>query len=79
MQHLQAFPAAIDECLEERFVVGDGLQDVPISSDIAYGPLAQARAAQPKDVTTQTERQREKQEPNYSSNTKLIPSLLMLR
>lgn len=57
MQHLQAFPAAIDECLEEWFVVGDGLQDVPISSDIADGPLAQARAAQPEDVTTEREEQ----------------------
>lgn len=49
----QSFPEAVDEGLEEGLVVGDGLQDVPICSDVADGPLAQSRAAQPEDVAVE--------------------------
>lgn len=49
--HLQSFPEAIDERLEERLVVGDRLEDVSIRRHVADGPLAQAGAAQSEDVT----------------------------
>lgn len=49
--HVQALPVAIDEGLEQRLVVGDGLQYVAIVGHIADGPLAQSRTAQSEDVT----------------------------
>lgn len=49
--YVQAFSVAVDEGLEQRLVVGDGLQYVSIAGHIADGPLSQARAAEPKDVT----------------------------
>lgn len=60
-QHLQSFPAAVDECLEERLVVGDGLQDVSITGDVADGPLAEPRATQSKDITVERGTERESQ------------------
>lgn len=48
---LQSLSVSINEGLEEWFVMGDGLQDVPISCHVADCPLAQPSAAQPKDVT----------------------------
>lgn len=53
MVNSQSFPEAVDEGLEEGLVVGDGLQDVPICSDVADGPLAQPGAAQPEDVAVE--------------------------
>lgn len=47
---LQSFPKAIDEGLEEGFVMRNGLQDVPISRDITDSPLAEPRTAQPEDI-----------------------------
>jgi len=37
--------------LEERFIVRDCLENVPISSDIPNSPLTQTSAAQPENVT----------------------------
>lgn len=55
--HLQSFPEAVDECLEEGFIVGNGLQDIPVCSHVADGPLAQTSAAQPEYVATVQSRQ----------------------
>lgn len=49
-QDSQSLSVSINEGLEEGFVVGDGLQDVPVSRHVADGPLAQPGAAQPEDV-----------------------------
>lgn len=49
--YVQAFSVAVNEGLEQRLVVGDGLQYVSIAGHIADGPLSQARATEPKDVT----------------------------
>lgn len=48
---LQSLSVSINEGLEKWFIMGDGLQDVPISCHVADGPLAEAGAAQPEDVT----------------------------
>lgn len=48
--NLQSFPEAVDESLEEWLVVGNGLQDVSICSDIADGPLAQPCTAESENV-----------------------------
>lgn len=48
---LQSFPEAVDQGLEQGFIVGYGLQYVSIRRHIADGPLAQTRTAQPEDVT----------------------------
>lgn len=50
-RYSQAFPEAIDQGLEERFIVRDRLENVPISSDISNSPLTQTSAAQPENVT----------------------------
>lgn len=39
-KQIKSFSASIDECLEQWFIMWDGLQDVSITSDIANGPLA---------------------------------------
>lgn len=49
--YVQAFSVAVDEGLEQRLVVGDGLQYVSIAGHIADGPLSQACATESKDVT----------------------------
>lgn len=49
--YVQAFSVAVDERLEQRLVVGDGLQYVSIAGHIADGPLSQACAAESEDVT----------------------------
>lgn len=49
--YVQALPEAIDEGLEQRFVVGDGLQYVAIIGHIADGPLAKPCTAESEDVT----------------------------
>lgn len=46
----QSLSVSINEGLEERFVMGDGLQDVPVSCHVADRPLAQPSAAQPENV-----------------------------
>lgn len=56
ISYLQAFPEAIDQCLKKGFVVGDCLKDVPICSDVANGPLTKSCAAQPENVTENTEK-----------------------
>lgn len=55
ISYLQAFPEAINQCLKKGFVVGDCLKDVPICSDVANGPLTESCAAQPENVTENTE------------------------
>lgn len=57
----QSLSVSINEGLEEGFVMGDGLQDVPISCHVADGPLAEPSAAQPEDVA---ESQREREDNN---------------
>lgn len=49
--YVQALPVAVDEGLEQRFVVGDGLQYVAVTGHIANGPLAQSCTAESEDVT----------------------------
>ena len=49
--HLQSFPEAIYEGLEERFIVRNGLQYVSICCHVADRPLAQPRTTQSEDVT----------------------------
>lgn len=44
MSYIQALSVAINKGLEQRFVVGDGLQDAAITGDIADRPLAQSGA-----------------------------------
>lgn len=46
----QSLSVSINECLEEWFVMRDGLQDVPIICHIANYPLAQPSAALPEDI-----------------------------
>lgn len=48
---LQSFPEAVDQGLEERFIVGNGLEYVSICGHITDGPLAQPGAAQSEYVT----------------------------
>lgn len=50
-RYVQALPEAINEGLEQRFVVGDGLQYVAITGHIADGPLAKPCTAESEDVT----------------------------
>lgn len=52
--YLQAFPEAVNQCLKKRFVVRDGLKNVPICSDISNGPLTKSGATQSKNVTENT-------------------------
>lgn len=49
--YVQALPVAVDESLEQWFVVGDGLQDVAVVGHVTNGPLAQSRTTQSEDVT----------------------------
>lgn len=51
IDYVQALSVAIDEGLEQRFVVGDGLQYVSITGHIADGPLAQSSTTESEDVT----------------------------
>lgn len=48
--YLQSFSAAINQSLKQRLIVRYGLQDVPITSHIPNGPLAQASATQSENV-----------------------------
>lgn len=47
---LQSLSITINKGLEEGFVVGDRLQDVPVCRHVADRPLAQPSAAQPENV-----------------------------
>lgn len=49
--YVQAFLVAINQSLEQRFVVGDGLQYVAVVGHIANRPLAQSRTTQSENVT----------------------------
>lgn len=49
--YVQALPVAINEGLEQRFVVGDGLQYIAFTGHITNGPLTQPGTTQPEDVT----------------------------
>jgi hypothetical protein len=51
MSYSQSLPESVNEGLKEGLVVGDGLQNVPICSDVANGPLAQPSATQSEDIT----------------------------
>ena len=55
--YVQALPVAIDEGLEQRLVMGDGLQYVGIVGHIADSPLAQPRTTQSEDVTVRGEKE----------------------
>ena len=50
----QAFATAVNECLAQALVLGDGLQNGAVRGDIANGPLTQPRAAQPEYVPAHT-------------------------
>lgn len=50
-EQIESFPEAIYEGLEERFVVGNGLEYVSICCHVTYGPLAQPCTTQSEDVT----------------------------
>lgn len=56
-RYSQAFPEAVNQGLEERFIVRDCLENVPISSDIPNSPLTQTSAAQPENVTENRDEQ----------------------
>ena len=47
----QSLSVSINECLAERLVLRDGLEDGAFLGHIAYGPLAKTGAAQTEDVT----------------------------
>lgn len=49
--YLQSFSETIYEGLEEGFIVGNGLKNIPICRHITDGPLAQSCTAQTEDVT----------------------------
>lgn len=53
---LQSFPEAINEGLEEGFVVGNGLEYVSICCHVADGPLAQPCTAKSEDVTEERDK-----------------------
>ena len=54
---------ALNECMVERYVLGDGLDDGPLSCHVTYGPLAHPGAAQTENVTAGgRERERESSE-----------------
>lgn len=63
---LQSFPEAVDQGLEQGFIVGYGLQYVSIRRHIADGPLAQTRTAQPEDVTVGGEGENTRAEMRWS-------------
>ncbi len=56
---LQSFPEAIDEGLEEGFVVGNGLEYVSVCRHIADSPLAKSCTAQSEDVTEESDKRKE--------------------
>lgn len=58
ISYVQALPVAINEGLEQWFVVGDGLQYVGVIGHIADGPLAQPRTTQSEDVTVRVRRKK---------------------
>ncbi len=51
VRHSQSLSVSVEQRLAEALVLGDGLQDAAVGRHVADGPLAQARAAQPEDVT----------------------------
>lgn len=52
----QSLSVSINEGLEQGFVVGDGLQDVPICRHVSDRPLAQPSAAEPENVAERRQR-----------------------
>lgn len=56
-RYSQAFPEAVNQGLKERFIVWDCLENVPVSSDIPDSPLTQTSAAEPENVTVNSEEQ----------------------
>ena len=47
---LQSLSGAVQQGLAQRLVLRDCLEDVPVCSHVADGPLAQPGAGQPEDV-----------------------------
>lgn len=73
----QSLSVSINEGLEEWLVMGDGLQDVPISRHVADCPLAQPSAAQPEDVTETETTILAKMHPRCTKNFKFLQVLFM--
>lgn len=58
--YVQALPVAIDEGLEQRFVVRDSLQYIAFTGHITDSPLAQPCTTQSEYVTVQTHKEKYK-------------------
>lgn len=54
--NLQAFSETINEGLEERLIMGNGLENIPIGCHVTDGPLAQSSATQSEDITGEREK-----------------------
>lgn len=52
----QSLSVSINEGLEQGFVVGDGLQDVPVRRHISDRPLTEPGAAEPENVAEEQQR-----------------------
>ena len=48
---LQSLSGSINQCLTERLILRDCLEDGPLGGDIADCPLAHTGTAQPEQVT----------------------------
>lgn len=52
----QSLSVPINEGLEQGFVVGDGLQDVPVGRHVPDRPLTEPSAAEPENVAEEQQR-----------------------
>jgi hypothetical protein len=50
--YLQSLPVAVEEGLDQTFVLGYRLEDFTLGRDVTDGPLAQSRAGQSEHVTS---------------------------
>ncbi len=55
--HSQSFSVSVYECLTQRLVLRNSLQDGPLLGDITNGPLSQTSATQTKNVAKQQRKQ----------------------
>lgn len=75
---IQALPVAIDKSLEQRLVVGDGLQSVAIIGHVADGPLTQPSAAQSEDVTVREDPRLVRHKLETKTTQRRVPSDISL-
>ena len=52
---LQSLSVSIDQCLAERLVLRNGLENGAFLCDVADGPLPKPSATQTEDITARTE------------------------